>query len=240
MIDHDIEPDDIGLADPPMIDTPGVREAARAILEVLSYNAVGGNLHIMVHDSDFEDESVAFCRDAIERNVHEIPPEGIDAERRCLDLLATLTPDERESAQGMAWGSWGPLNDIRAYARTLHDPAAEAVGITAYLCPWSYRYLLVEVLLGFYRGVEIYGENPKTDGPMVSFDRARVEANPRLVQGDGLSTVLLRRIVEADRAMARNAWSEPSCRYCGASGPSHRRDCPWGMAAEHLGRGKGR
>ena len=105
----------------PVVDTPTVRAAAKAIAEVYEHSCVGGNLHIVLDDWNLEDDSLAFCDGCIKRNGlmdpehykrfpndrrEEDSPEQLAAERRCHDLFAAMTVPERASALALYDGFW--------------------------------------------------------------------------------------------------------------------------------------
>lgn len=111
----------------PAIDTPAVRAAALAIAEVYEHSCVGGNLHIVLDDWNIEDGNLEFCRQCIEgagvmplgdhaidmhhrynetKRANPDPPEQLAAERRCHDLFAALTEEERAAALALNDGFW--------------------------------------------------------------------------------------------------------------------------------------
>jgi hypothetical protein len=113
----------------PVIDTPAVRAAAAAVEEVYQHNCMGGNLHIVLDDWNIEDGNLEFCNQCIngagvmplegstfpahlryndQKRANPDPPEQLAAERKCHDLFAALTIDERASALALNDGFWQP------------------------------------------------------------------------------------------------------------------------------------
>jgi hypothetical protein len=111
----------------PKIDTPAVREAAKAVDDVYQHSCVGGNLHIVLDDWNIEDSNLEFCSHCIDhagmmplakdaadchkrynekKRLDPDPPEQLAAERRCCDLFMALTEDERASALALNDGFW--------------------------------------------------------------------------------------------------------------------------------------
>lgn len=81
----------------PAIDNERVRRAVAAVDALYEWHGAGGGMHIVTDDWNVEDDSVAFCRERIQRD-------GDERERQCLEAVALLTVDERASALAMKWG----------------------------------------------------------------------------------------------------------------------------------------
>lgn len=100
----------------PQIDNEKVRNVLPLIDEVYVHSGAGGNLHIVLDDSNVEDENLAHCRKWIEEGGykpgwgHDDSPEQLAAEMACLIALEAMTEDERNSALGLRGGCWR-LND---------------------------------------------------------------------------------------------------------------------------------
>lgn len=75
--------------------------AAKLIDEVYEWSCAGGHLHIVVDDWNLEDENIEFCIGEMDKNSHELPPEAIEAERKCAAALMALSEDERYSAMAI-------------------------------------------------------------------------------------------------------------------------------------------
>jgi hypothetical protein len=91
----------------PAIDTPDVRLAAKLIADVYEFSCVGGNLHIAIDDWNLDDEDLDFCHDAIRKiDVHEAPPDQLNAEWAALIALRDLTEEGRASALALHNGFW--------------------------------------------------------------------------------------------------------------------------------------
>lgn len=80
------------------LDTGAVRRAAALIDRVYKFNDVGGGLHAIVDDWNFEDDDLAGERWASDDDT----PAQIAAENECLTALRSLSGDERASALSMS------------------------------------------------------------------------------------------------------------------------------------------
>ncbi len=91
----------------PAIDTPAVRDAARASAAVHDFHGAGGGLHIVLDDWNLEDEQVAWC--LLPENLAQYgspdPAERAQEIYAGLAFLA-LTEDERASALALEEGWW--------------------------------------------------------------------------------------------------------------------------------------
>ena len=109
-----------------IIDNEKVRAVQPLIQAVYDCSCVGGNLHIVLDDTNLEDSNLEFCRYCIDHGgvmppekcneVHERyqnekranpdPPDQLAVERACCDALMAMTYDERVSALGLWDGCW--------------------------------------------------------------------------------------------------------------------------------------
>lgn len=84
------------------IDTPAVREAAKAVDLLYDYSAVGGALHIVVDDWNVEREHIEHC---LANNLSQYE-EQREIEIKVGNLFLALTKEERVSALALQDGLW--------------------------------------------------------------------------------------------------------------------------------------
>lgn len=87
------------------LDSPEIREAARAVYDVYCFNGAGGAMHVVVDDWNVEDHDIDWCLD----NAHRYAG-GPTVSEQALEIYAGLalralpTIDERLSALKMQEG----------------------------------------------------------------------------------------------------------------------------------------
>lgn len=85
----------------PRIITEQTIEAGRLISAVYRHHAAGGNAHSVLDDWNLEDSSINFCLEYIKKNEDGDSEEKLRDEKDCLELLLTMTEQERASALAM-------------------------------------------------------------------------------------------------------------------------------------------
>lgn len=77
--------------------TQEIKDRAKLLIRVVyAHNGVGGNLHIILDDDNFGDDSIKFCRQAVAENYHKQPKEACGAESELLDIFEPLTKNQRK------------------------------------------------------------------------------------------------------------------------------------------------
>ncbi len=90
----------------PAVDTPAVREAARAVRWLYEFAGAGGGMHIVVDDWNLDDD-IAWCLDPLQNLSHH----SEDPAERALEIYAglallVLSEEERASALALNDGWW--------------------------------------------------------------------------------------------------------------------------------------
>jgi hypothetical protein len=88
----------------PKIDNEKVRRLAALKPAIDEF----GHLHIIVDDWNLEDSHIKFCRREVEQNSKNESERERQEEREFLDLMATMSLDERYSAFAIEGGCWVP------------------------------------------------------------------------------------------------------------------------------------
>lgn len=97
------------------IDNPRVREAAKAIEAVFDKCCMGGSLHAVIDDWNLEDDNLKTSLQLIEEDYEALPwardfsresDEQKATQRRCYELLKSLSYQERVSALALHDGYW--------------------------------------------------------------------------------------------------------------------------------------
>lgn len=82
----------------PKIVTDKILETVKAIERVYDFSLVGGGLHIVIDDWNLEDARLDFCKEYIAKPDYDKCREQQEVEQACLELLYSLSLDERASA----------------------------------------------------------------------------------------------------------------------------------------------
>lgn len=83
----------------PGVRTPGVAKLVGLIARVYEFSPGGGNCHIVIDDFNIEDGDIDWVMTkAIPVDLVDVGPEAIAAERDCMELMRSLSLEERATA----------------------------------------------------------------------------------------------------------------------------------------------
>lgn len=93
----------------PKIVNDDVLKVAKLIEQVYNFNAVGGNLHIVLDDWNIEARNIDWClKKAIPENYHEHSDQELEIERKCATQMRKLPIKQRASALAIYDGFFKP------------------------------------------------------------------------------------------------------------------------------------
>jgi hypothetical protein len=89
----------------PKIINENVKKTIDLIQEIYKTESTGGDCHIVLDDFNIENDHIQWCIDWINRNeIPEIGPEVKAIELECMNLMLTMSIDERAIALALADG----------------------------------------------------------------------------------------------------------------------------------------
>jgi hypothetical protein len=82
----------------PLVISDLTRKCAELVAELYEFSFVGGNCHIVTDDWNLEDEHIQWCLKSVLDNKYEDTPEQLAVEKKLLELLASMSIEERASS----------------------------------------------------------------------------------------------------------------------------------------------
>jgi hypothetical protein len=94
----------------PTLESPEIWKGVDLVKQLYEFTGAGGNCHIVTDDWNLEDHSIEFCLNEVSNGGfadeygYIDSPEQLKVEREILDLMKSMSLDERASMMGLVDG----------------------------------------------------------------------------------------------------------------------------------------